>query len=95
MAFWENLKDSLSHPDTLMMDFESASINAETEAFLNTEVVGCLFFFHFYQSLYRKVVELGISVTYREDKNLNFSLSIRMFAALGVFAPPPNILNLG
>ena len=47
VAFWENLKDSLSNPDTLMIDFESASINAETEAFLNTEVVGCLFFFSF------------------------------------------------
>ncbi|XP_075263998.1 uncharacterized protein LOC142355846 [Convolutriloba macropyga] len=45
VAFWENLIDSLSHPDTIMTDFECASKNAATEAFPNTEVVGCFFSF--------------------------------------------------
>ena len=63
-------------PDTKRMDFESATTNSATEAFPNTEVVR---FLQFCQSLYRKVIDLGISVKFREDKN--FSLSIRLFAA--------------
>ena len=71
------------------MDFELASVNAAREAFPNREVTGR--FFHFCQSLYRKVVDLGFRVQYQENKN--FNLSTRMFAAFAF--SPPNILNPG
>ena len=58
-AFWENLKDSVSHPDTILMDFESASLNAVSESFPNTDLKGC--FFHLCQALYRKITELGFA----------------------------------
>jgi len=45
-------------PDTVLTDFESAAIGAYQYHFPNIKVIGC--FFHFGQSLYRKIVDIGL-----------------------------------
>jgi len=44
-------------PQTIMMDFERASINAIRSQFPRTRIVGC--WFHSSQSLWQKIQELG------------------------------------
>ena len=68
------LKDGASRnsfelkPAQLTIDFEQAVIGAFKYHFPRTEVSG--YFFHFGQSLYWKVVEIGLKVQYQEDENL-------------------------
>ena len=63
------LKNSFElKPTQLTIDFEQAVIGAFKYHFPRIEVSGC--FFHFGQSLFRKVVEIGLKVQYQEDENL-------------------------
>lgn len=75
-------------PITVLSDYEKASINALTTVFPNVEHQGCLF--HFSQSLYRKVVELGLRTRYHNDRE--FNLKIRCFNALA-FLPPTDVIG--
>ena len=77
-AIWSNLKSDVKSPVSVMMDFEMASINSVEDNFPETEIKGC--FFSFSQAIYRKILELGYAVQYRENKD--FTLSIRLLAAL-------------
>ena len=88
-AIWSNLKSDVKSPVSVMMDFEMASINSVEDNFPETEIKGC--FFNFSQAIYRKILELGYAVQYRENKD--FTLSIRLLAALD-FAPPLHFENL-
>lgn len=54
-------------PPTVMGDFEQGIINASLEVFPDAPYSGC--FFHFCQSLFRKVVELGLKVQYNDPDN--------------------------
>ena len=53
-------------PCRVICDFEIALMNAIEIELPNTVIKGC--FFHFCQSLWRKVQELGLSVVYRQDR---------------------------
>ena len=85
MWFLEQLKDNLSQLDILTMDFENASAAEKKRSTRKVPQYFIECFFHFYQCLYREVVELGFSVEYREDKN--FNLNIR---TLSLAVSPPN-----
>ena len=76
-------------PDHLMIDFEVAVKNAAESVFENIQIHYC--FFHFRQSLYRKIGNLGLKERYNTDEN--FNLKIKMFAALA-FVPPADVISL-
>ena len=64
-------KEGLKHqinldPQTIMVDFEKAAINAFKEVFKKSEIKGCLF--HFCQSLYKKLCSLGFQDLYNKDE---------------------------
>ena len=66
----------------LSTDFEIASMNAFTEVFPNVTVSAC--HFHLCQSIIRRVNELGLKTTYKEDEE--FATHVRMLMALA-FVP--------
>ena len=85
IIFWHNYLALLplsvaDLPLTFISDYEKASINALSSVFPRVEHQGCLF--HFAQSLYRKVVELGLKSQYHNDKS--FNLKIRCYTALAI-----------
>ena len=58
----------LANPEKILLDFESAAINAFTAAFLNAKIFRC--HFHLTQSILRKVNEIGVKSDYESDDNL-------------------------
>lgn len=83
----KKLKPNLS-PQTVMLDFEKASVNAFHSSFPSIEIRGC--FFHFSQSLWRKIQSAGLQTRYSEDAD--FSLEIRKLAALA-FVPEVDVID--
>ena len=83
-ALWSNLKSDAKTTVSVMMDFVRASLDSwlRREKFPQTEIKGCCFLFS--QAMYRKILELGYAVHYREDKD--FKLSIRLLTSFA-FAP--------
>ena len=77
---------ALPNPETITVDFEMAAINAFHETFSETLVCGC--FYHFTQSLYRKIQQLGLQKPYAQDKRL--SQQFKMFGALA-YIPVPDV----
>lgn len=75
----KSIKPELN-PDTIMIDFEKAAINAISKKFPVTKIRGC--FFHFTQSVWRHVQQSGLQQRYTEDSE--FALQIRMMTALSV-----------
>ena len=66
-----------------MMDFEMACINSVGDNFAEKGIKGC--FFPFSQAIYRKILELGYAVQYREDKESHtLSLSLPLSLSLSV-----------
>ena len=76
----------LETPLTVMSDFEKAAINSIQTVFPRATQTGC--FFHFCQSLYRKVVDLGLREKYHNDHN--FNIAIRSISALA-FLPADDV----
>lgn len=66
-------------PRKIVCDFEQGLINAAETEFPNASIRGC--YFHFTQSLWRRIQELGLSVGYRDDVSLQGFL--RKILALG------------
>ena len=75
-------------PESIMIDFEKASINSLRMAFPETEIKGC--FFHFTQSIYRKIQAHGFQQRYLEDKE--FSISMKMLSAIA-FVPECDVVK--
>jgi hypothetical protein len=61
-------------PRSITSDFESAFINAAKEIFPDSEISLC--FFHFKQSLFRKIQNLGLVTSYMEDDAIALALKI-------------------
>lgn len=76
-------------PETLMVDFEKASINAFQASFPDAEISGCNF--HFNQALLRKIKHFGFWTDYN-NKELDFQKSIKMLAALA-FVPQDCVVD--
>lgn len=70
-------------PETVSADFETAVIEAVNSVFPNAQFHGC--FFHFSQSLWRKVQNLGLSSEYNTDQEVRDS--VRKCAALAFLKP--------
>jgi hypothetical protein len=69
-------------PLTVTMDYEKACQNAIMCVFPESNIAGCLF--HLGQCLWRKVQQLGLVVSYREDESVR--LHVKMLIALA-FVP--------
>ncbi|CAF4665853.1 unnamed protein product [Rotaria socialis] len=54
-------------PNQITTDFEKALVKPLREQFPGARHTGC--FFHFCQAIYRKIRELGLSNTYKDDAN--------------------------
>ena len=76
-------------PDTVLVDFEAAAINAFRQAFPTAELKGC--YFHHGQSLNRKVGELGLKLDY--ESNPDFNMAVKSLQALA-FVPEENVLEI-
>ena len=76
-------------PQTVMVDFEIAVLNAVRGSFPNSTLKGC--FFHFCQAIYRKVQSLWLQNRYRDDDE--FNLKIRMLAAVA-FVPTTDVIRV-
>lgn len=66
-------------PRRAISDFEQAIITAFETEFPDARLWGC--YFHFSQSLWRRIQELGLSAAYRNDRHLK--LNLRKVMALG------------
>ena len=67
-------------PETIMIDFEMAEIMKFKNTLPNSTVKGCLF--HFNQSLWRKIQQIGLSVRYRDRQNTDLQGLIIALMAL-------------
>ena len=86
-AILKELRPGLN-PEAIMFDFEKASHNAFSEEFPEASVKACLF--HLGQSMYRKIVDLGLKQQYHQDNE--FSLLVRCFSALA-FLPTEDVIE--
>ena len=75
-------------PTRILVDFESAAMNAFRDAFPGTDVTGC--YFHLCQSIVRKVNEIGLKATYEADHEIRGF--IRCLAALS-HVPPADVMT--
>lgn len=76
-----------ANPDSVMTDFESATVNAFHYEYPNTTQRGC--FFHFTQCLYRKIQDNGLQHKYCTEAD--FALTMRMLSGLA-FVPVPEVI---
>ena len=70
----------LANPAKILLDFESAGINAFRSVYLNATIMGC--YFHLTQSILRKVNEIGMKSDYESDDNLR--IDVRYLPALAM-----------
>lgn len=71
-----------------MVDFEMAAIKSVQSHFENAEIHGC--FFHFSQSIWRHVQQLGLAKIYSE--NGDFAVEVRMLLSLA-FVPVDSVVE--
>lgn len=76
------------NPAYFLIDFEKAAISAFRKEFSHALVKGC--FFHFTQSIYRKVQEVGLQSKYADDPE--FAVRVRMLNALA-FVPVNDVIT--
>jgi len=79
----------LDFPEEILLDFESAAINAFRSAFPSATVTSC--YFHLTQSVVRKVNEIVMKEDY--EKNDNLRLALRCLLSLAMV--PPSDVNEG
>ena len=70
----------LANPEKILLNFESAAMNAFTAAYPNARILGC--YFHLTQSILRKVNEIGMKSDYKSDENLR--IAVRSLPALAM-----------
>lgn len=76
------------NPESIMMDFEKAAMNAVKSEFPNTSINGC--FFHLSQCIWRHLQEAGLQKNYIQDSE--FALHIRMLPALA-YVPQNKVIK--
>lgn len=74
----KSLKPGLA-PRSVQIDFELASKAALIEAFPQTHIYGC--YFHFGQSLWRKIQENGLQQLYVQEENVRMALKMLLALA--------------
>lgn len=68
------------NPRIIMTDFELAAMNAGRHYFPNAEIKGCLF--HFCQSIWRNVVQLGLKAAYNDEADRTVRDEVRKLMAI-------------
>ena len=81
-----NIGNYVFQPQTMMTDFEMASIQAVDEVFPNASKTGC--FFHLTQNVHRRIQSAGLQARYENDAP--FALQCRMISAIA-FVPPADV----
>ncbi len=76
-------------PDRVLVEFETAPINADGQVFDTAEIKGCLF--HQGQNLNKKVAELGLNTQFQT--NVEFNMAVKPLLALA-FVPENDVLVL-
>jgi len=68
--FFELIKEHIPNinPNIITIDFEAATIQAIKDVFPNTQISGCNY--HFNQSLWRKVQNVGLVDEYRDNEKI-------------------------
>ncbi len=77
-----NVRQTTGHrlkPKRIVCDFEIALISSVETEIPGARICGCLF--HFRQSLFRKLKELGLGQAYRQDQN--FKAAVAKFMSMG------------
>ena len=74
-------------PNTIMVDYEKAAINALSTTFPCTEIQGC--YFHFGQAIWRHIQALGLQQRYKNEEE--FSICMKQFRALA-FLPIEDVI---
>ncbi|RNA09464.1 hypothetical protein BpHYR1_042377, partial [Brachionus plicatilis] len=73
ISFLRKIKECLEvFPKSINSDFELAFINACDKVFPGTPINGC--YFHFKQSMWRKIQDVGLSEDYRADRKIRSTL---------------------
>lgn len=86
-AFFKVIMDNDDfNPDSILTDFEAATLKSVKTLFPRVLHKGCLF--HFGQCIWRKVQEFGLQKKYQEDKS--FHLSVKKLVALA-FVPVSDV----
>lgn len=89
VEFLNAVQNRLKHdPLSITSDFEKAFVNASMKVFPKVNVFGC--FFHFKQSTWRKITDLGLKVIYLKDENVRHLLKLPQAI---VFIPPEDVLT--
>ena len=70
--------DPTLNPESVMIDFERAAINAIARNFPTAELHGC--YFHYGQAIWRHIQSLGLQQRYQSEKE--FAMIIKQFRAL-------------
>ena len=71
-------------PNKVMTDFETGLVQAIQINFPTAEILGC--FYHFAQSVWRKVQELGLQLMYNDPQDASLRSFVRKAVALA-FVP--------
>lgn len=71
----KNLCNGLG-PNSIVMDFETAPMNAFKNNFCDARIFNCLF--HFGQIVYRRLRDAGLATLYNADKNFRFNVKMLM-----------------
>ena len=79
--------DTSLQPDTIMIDFERAALNALTQNFPTAVLQGC--YFHFGQAIWRQIQALGFQLRYQCDEE--FAVVMKPFRALA-FVPKIDVI---
>ena len=77
------------NPTDIVTDFESAAIESAKQHFPNARLIGC--FFHYCQSIWRKIQDLGLTFRYKADKDFRQHVQTHMALA---FIPVDDIANI-
>jgi hypothetical protein len=83
-----DLNDQLN-PDTIMMNFEPAAINAITSVFPHALVKGCVF--HFSKTIYRRIQGTPADVLYKNNDEARILLKSLMALA---FVPESDVIKV-
>jgi hypothetical protein len=83
----KSIKPNL-RPDSIMVDFDRAAINAFLQQFPQSTVHGC--FFHLSQGIWRQIQQAGLQVRYSQDAE--FALQLPLLPALA-FVPPNDVVD--
>lgn len=78
--------NSVFNPPKIVADFETGWLSAMNEALPNSIFNGC--YFHFTQSIWRKIQDLGLSTLYKNCLDIN--ITVRQITGLG-FLPIDNV----